>query len=170
MRKHTLLLTLGFLLISSGIYACSCIGRHTVKEEIRNSDAVLLGTVISKDLVRLVDSNAIKMHALEDSPTKGLYETVVAKYQLVLTSKYKGKTSTDTVEIYTGLGNGDCGVRFEIGKNYIIYGSNSTYLGQLNNDTPYPKGKNIFWTNTCSRTTLENQKEIQEIEKHRKKR
>jgi len=104
MRKHTLLLTLGFLLISSGIYACSCIGRHTVKEEIRNSDAVLLGTVISKDIVRLVDSNAIKMHALEDSLAKGLYETVVAKYQLVLTSKYKGKTSSDTVEIYTGLG------------------------------------------------------------------
>lgn len=170
MRKQTIILTLGFLLINSGIYACSCIGQRTVKEEIKYSDAVLVGKVISKDIVTLADSTAIKMFTNDSTIVKGFpYETVIAKYELLLTSKYKGNTTTDTIAIYTGLGGGDCGVRFEIGKNYVVFGESETYFGQINNDWPFPKGKNIYWTNICSRTTLENQNEIEEIEKHRKK-
>lgn len=170
MRKLTFILTLGFLLINNGIYACSCIGQRTVKEEIKYSDAVLIGKIISKELVTLADSTAIKLFGNDSTITKGYpYETVVAKYELLLTSKYKGKITSDTIKIYTGLGSGDCGVRFEVGKNYIVYGKEETYFGQINNDWLFPKGKNIYWTNICSRTTIESMEEITEIEKYRKK-
>jgi hypothetical protein len=77
--------------------------------------------------------------------------------------------SRDTVEIYTGLGGGDCGVRFEIGKEYIVYGKKSTYFGQKNNDFTFPKGKNIFWTDICSRTTLKNSLETTAIGNYKTK-
>ncbi|WP_196888377.1 hypothetical protein [Aureivirga sp. CE67] len=171
MKKQTyLLFILVFFLINTGIYACTCIGKRTFKKEIKNSDAVLVGKIISKELITLVDSTAIKMFANDNIIAKGpLYETVIAKYELLLTSKYKGNTTTDTIVIYTGLGNGDCGVHFKIGRNYVVYSKSETYFGQKYNDWPFPKGKNIYWTNTCSRATLEIEKEIQEIEKHRKK-
>lgn len=170
MKKLTTILTVGFLLINSGVYACSCIGQRTVKEEIKYSDAILVGKIISKELVTLADSTAIKMFTNDSTIAKGFpYETVIAKYELLLTSKYKGKTTVDTINIYTGLGGGDCGIRFEIGKNYVVYGRRETYFGQIYNDWPFPKGKNTYWTNICSRTTTESQKEIQEIEKYRKK-
>lgn len=170
MRKLTIILTLGFLLTNSGVYACSCIGQRTVKEEIKYSDAVLVGKIISKELVTLADSTAIKMFTNDSTIRKGFpYEIVIAKFELLLTSKYKGKITKDTIDIYTGLGGGDCGVRFEIGRSYVVYGKNETYFGQINNDWPFPEGKNVYWTNICSRTTIESRDEIEEIEKYRKK-
>lgn len=94
----------------------------------------------------------------------------VARYELLVQDIYKGKITSDTLTIYTGLGNGDCGIQFEIGEKYIVYGENETYFGQLNNDFNFPKTKNTFWTYSCLRTTFYNQDEIREIEKFAKKR
>jgi hypothetical protein len=93
----------------------------------------------------------------------------IARYDILVQEVYKGKFSKDTLTIYTGLGNGDCGVQFEIGKKYIVYGENETYFGQANNDFKFPKAKNTFWTYVCLRTTQYNQNEIIEIEKFTKK-
>ena len=170
MRNLKIKLTLVLLLINTGIYACSCIGQRIVKEEIKYSDAILVGTVISKELVTLTDSTAIKMYNSESTITEGFhFETTIAKYKLLVKSKYKGKITADIVEIYTGLGGGDCGVRFELGKEYIVYGKKETYFGQKNNNWQFPRGKNIFWTDICSRTTLANKEEIKAVEKYRKK-
>lgn len=170
MKKLTIILTLGFLIISSGLHACSCIGQRTVKEEIKYSDAVLTGRIISKNLIKLVDSTAIKMSGNDSLNLKRYpFETIVAKYKFTVTTIYKGKINTDTIEIYTGLGGGDCGILFEIGQEYIVYGREETYFGQTKNDWPFPQGKNIYWTDICSRTTVKNSEEITEIEKYRKK-
>ncbi|PCJ67494.1 MAG: hypothetical protein COA58_04020 [Bacteroidetes bacterium] len=169
MRKFTNLLTLGFFLINSGIYACSCIGQRTVKEEIKYSDAVVIGKIISKELVTLIDSTAVKMFSTDSTVAKGYpYKTIVARYELMLTSVYKGKITTDTIEIFTSVDGRSCGILFEIGKDYIVYGEDETYFGQVNNDWPFPKGKNIYWTNICSRTSVKTKEEITEIEKYRR--
>lgn len=157
-------------LFCTNVFACSCIGERTVKEEIKHSDAVVNGTIISKNLVTLFDSTSAALYgkANNDHLNRSLYETTVAKYEFVITSRYKGRFKSDTIEVYTGLGNGDCGIRFEVGKTYLIYGMMKTYFGQLNNDTPFPTGKNIIWTDTCSRTTSRTE-EIAEIEKYKRR-
>ncbi|WP_417612364.1 hypothetical protein [Owenweeksia hongkongensis] len=172
MTRLTRTLCAGFFLVITEAFACSCIGgKRTVREEIKNSDAVIVGEIISKELVTITDSTLLGLFNNDSLSTKGFpYEISIAKYQLILSAKYKGKISKDTIEIYTGVGGGDCGVNFEVGKDYVIYGTNRTYFGQDNNDWPFPKGKNILWTDICSRTTLENQQEIAEIEHFRKKR
>ena len=147
--------------ISRQLLACNCQGERTVQEEMKYADAVLLGTVISKELTTQTDSAIIKAMTTGSSlmPT-------LAKYSLLVEYVYKGQITSDTITIFTGLGGGDCGVRFEIGKRYIVYGKSETYFGELFSEFQFPKGVNIFWTHTCMRTNLFRQKEINEIEKY----
>lgn len=158
-----------FLALSSGIYACSCTGISTVKGSLKYSDAVVTGKVISKELITLVDSSAIKANRIKSANLHGYpYEITVVKYEMTVTIIYKGKITADTIEIYTGKGGGDCGIRFETGKEYIVYAESETYFGRINNNWPFPQGNNIYWTNSCSRTTIKNSQETDELEKYRK--
>ena len=171
MRTTVTILTLLLLTSISGrLFACSCIGQRTVEEEIKNSDAVVVGTVLSKQLITLTDSTMLKMFpndtTMRNSP---MSEMTIARYDILVHDIYKGKITSDTLTIYTGLGGGDCGIRFEVGKKYIVYGENETYFGQVNNDFKFPKAKNTFWTYSCLRTTSYFQDEFTEIEKFAKK-
>jgi len=166
----TILILLLLTSISGRLFACSCIGQRTVKEEFKHADAVVVGTILRKQLVVLTDSTIIKMFpndtTMRNSP---MSKKTLARYDLLVQDIYKGKISSDTLTIYTGLGGGDCGITFEIGEKYIVYGENETYFGQVNNNFNFPKAKNTFWTYICLRTTAYNQDEITEIEKIVKK-
>ncbi len=113
--------------------SCSCGPKHSVKKEIEYSEAVILGQVISKDLTQ---------------PTE-------ARYKILVTVKYKGQLSSDTITIVTGVGGGDCGYVFEIGKLYIIYAFKPGSVSS----------KNIFSTNACTRTMRYDEKEIESIKR-----
>lgn len=171
MKTTVTILTLLLLTSISGrLLACSCIGQRTVQEELKHADALIVGTILSKQIVTLTDSTILKMFpndtTMRNSP---MSKMTIARYNLLVQDIYKGKISNDTLTIYTGLGGGDCGIRFEVGKKYIVYGENETYFGQVNNDFKFPKAKNTFWTYTCLRTTSYYQDEITEIEKFAKK-
>lgn len=166
----TIFTLLLFTSFSGRLSACSCIGQRTVEEEVKHADAVVVGTVLSKQLVTLTDSTILKMFPndtiLRNSP---LSKKTIARYDLLVQDIYKGKITQDTLTIFTGLGGGDCGIRFETGKKYIVYCENETYFGQVNNDFKFPKANNTFWTYNCLRTTSYFQDEITEIEKFAKK-
>ncbi len=167
----TILILLLLTSFSGKILACSCIGQRTVEEEVKHADAVFVGTVLSKQLITLTDSTMLKMFPKDTTMRNSLMSKMtIARYDLLVQDIYKGKITRDTLTIYTGLGGGDCGIRFEIGKKYIVYGENETYFGQVNNDFKFPKTKNTFWTYNCLRTTSYYQDEITEIEKFAKKR
>uniref|UniRef100_UPI001E52553B TonB family protein n=1 Tax=Pleomorphovibrio marinus TaxID=2164132 RepID=UPI001E52553B len=156
--------------ITDKIFACSCVGQRTVQEEVKHADAVLVGTIVSKDLVTLSDSTLL--HFFQNDTTfknNRFANMTIAKYGFFVHDIYKGKISTDTIVIYTGIGGGDCGIRFKIGEKYIIYGENNTYFGQVNNDFKFPKEKNAYWTYSCLRTMSYYQDEITEIEKFAKR-
>jgi TonB family protein len=166
----TILTLLLFTSFSGRLSACSCIGQRTVEEEVKHADAVIVGTILNKQIVTLTDSVILKMFpndtTMRNSP---MSKMTIARYDLLVHDIYKGKITNDTLTIYTGLGGGDCGIRFEIGKKYIVYGENETYFGQVNNDFKFPKAKNTFWTYNCLRTTTYYQDEITEIEKYVKR-
>jgi hypothetical protein len=81
------------------------------------------------------------------------------KFELLVEEFYKGKLKQDTLLVYTGMGAGDCGYRFQVGKKYIVYGRDETYFGMLNNSFQWPEGKGVFWTQICLRTCLWNEEE-----------
>lgn len=166
MKTTTIILTAVFCLIFFNSTACDCVGQIAIKEEIKRSNAVFVGIVLRKEYITLTDYQLKKISHQDSTINRSpIYEMTIACYDLLVEDIYKGKISRDTIKIFTGVGGGDCGFRFEIGEKYVVYGMKETYFGQVYNDFDYPKGKNIFWTHICLRTKNYDQNEIEEIEK-----
>ncbi len=165
-RIATCILTTILLLnIPSQMYACSCVGESTVVNAVKYADAVFTGTIISKEHISLTDSAIIKL--FPDNPTlqkSPMASINIARYNLVVHTRYKGAITADTIFIYTGVGGGDCGVQFQVNKQYIIYGDSESYFGSR-----FPKQDNVYWTNICSRTSVYTDDEIAELEKLKQK-
>lgn len=147
------ILTISYLLFFSTIaISCTCNGVNSVKSEVRESNIVVIGTVISKNAISFIDSTL--------SSNKKIY---LNKYSIVVNKIYKGKASKDTLTIYTGPSSASCGFNFMVGEKYIVYGNRKSYYPK-NKNKLLPNGKNIFWTHQCKRTTIYNELEKNEIE------
>jgi len=77
--------------------ACMC-GKLTLKEALSEADQVFIGTVLKRT----------------HSDSDRVY------YLVSVTTMFKGNKA-DSLIIRTGFGGGDCGVRFEAGKSYVIF-------------------------------------------------
>ena len=126
------------VLLSNWSLACSCDETNSVKEELAISDAVFVGKIFSSTQVQI--GNYLKN-----------------EFKIEILNLKKGHFSKDTISVYTGISSRDCGVEFEIGEDYIIYGVNSF------GDIEFGKGENSIWTYSCLRTKRYNKSEIDEI-------
>jgi hypothetical protein len=153
------------ILIINRVFACSCIGNSSIKNEISRSDIVAVGKIIDRQLLQLIDSATYQetlQHISDTSRIKAITQTI-ACYKVLVSTVFKGKVVGDTLTIYTGLGGGDCGVPFKNGECYVIYGQEEPYFGGPNSGMKYPKGRNIYWTDICSRTDAYSRKEVKDI-------
>ncbi len=69
---------------------------------------------------------------------------------------FKGRKSLDTIKVWTGFGDGDCGYEFMIGKKYLIF-AQAEYKVKYNMEKivrSKKELKGVFNTNVCSRTGL----------------
>ncbi|WP_445454694.1 hypothetical protein [Flavobacterium sp. 25HG05S-40] len=134
-----------FLLFTSSSIACTCIGKTKMKKAINHVEVLFTGKIISREIY-----------------TDSIFPYMIlrkAVYNVLVTERLKGEIKTDTIKIYTGLGNGDCGVAFEIGKNYIIY---SNYENELFDK----KVPTFLSTNICSRTSKFEDNEFKKIKRY----
>lgn len=100
----TLMLSLG---IFEQVLACSC-GTRSSCEAFGDSKAVFIGEVIEgSSPERMSDMIGLKTNDL--------------KFTLSVQESFRGAESSKQIEIYTGLGFGDCGFPFEKGKSYLVY-------------------------------------------------
>jgi TonB family protein len=156
------------LVISSKkMMACSCIGQRSVQEEIKHVSIIFTGIVISKEIIYVTDSAVLALYPNDSNMYKSpMAKFAVARYQFLVQEFYKGNIASDTVIIYTGIGGGDCGVRFKTGEQYIVYGESVSYLAGRGSGIHFPTGINTYWTNSCLRTTIYEPEEITEINKY----
>jgi len=155
MRTPFLHVLLSFLLVVLGankIYSCSCIGENTVKQEIKNSDVVLFGEVVSVDTIKI-----------EFQPGNIIFLRL--KVDIRVFNLFKGRINSDIISVYTGIGGGDCGYNFQLGKEYLIYADYKTR--QFNFSNKIPK---FLYTDICKRTCELNDNELKEISRYRKPR
>lgn len=158
--KTFLAFTIAFLcLFTDHVKACSCGSKATVELSVKNSDAVFIGKVISVQHLSFIDSS--------EENTKPL-KVMFAKYDFLVTSLYKGDFTNDTVSVYTGIGNGDCGIIFHVGRKYIVYGYDESWFIKRKGYRQ-KSSNNGTWTHLCLRTTYFNRKELKEIKKYAKK-
>ena len=149
---------LTFVLSNYETKACTCIGESTVKNELKETDAVFVGTIIESQEIRIYDTL---------SPNTTIHR-IKMKYTIVVETIYKGRQLSDTAYIFTGNGGGDCGFNFQIGQKYIVYAGHLKTADRYNGQVFIDK-KSAFNTNICTRTREYDEQEIKEIEKYLKK-
>ncbi len=146
-KKNGLFLFLTISVIS--VYACD-----TIKQELKIRDAVFVGKVISLE----------KICFKEKYSTRCLY---LYKVKFQAEAIYKGKIKSDTIEIFTNeSSDGMHGFPFKMQTKYIVY---SYYRRSFYNDSegPFVKKKYLF-VHDKTKTCEYNEKEIKELNKHRK--
>ena len=133
--KNTLFIC-SFLLIAQWSLACDC-STPIFTKEVRKSHYILVGKVIAKKLV--------------SSPQKGDYPHHL--YKIQVSYYYKGRGTKKTITLRSGVGGGDCGFPFELGKSYLIFGNLKQKDG-------------VVHTNICRRTkALEETKDLEKLDK-----
>lgn len=138
-----------FLLLHHSSTACSCIGKRTVSGEFEKSDAVFTGKILTKNNFLVRDSSL---------PTG--YKMYRAEVKVLVLKVYKGHFVKDTINIITGVGGGDCGVDFIIGREYILYTNYvNKYFEAATSIIPF------LYTDICTRTMINNKKERKELKK-----
>lgn len=163
-----ILLFFVFLVVCScsTLSACSCIGSESVESKVKRLDLVALGTIVEVEQVSVIDSTFYE--GMGNKAVDGaLIEIKLNKFSLLVDHLFKGRITTDTIFIYTGIGGGDCGVRYTVGEQEIIYGVKNYAPGVEDGD--FPVGKNIFYTDICLLPDNKQQLEIFEINKQVKK-
>lgn len=151
--KNGITLLFLLLLVQTG-FCCSCIGENSVKEEVKRSDLVIVGKILSRDEITL---------PRDENNSLGR-ESERVSFRVLVTSRYKGKIQSDTVTIITGFGGGDCGVRFKVGESYIIYAVEDIFIGY----GEHTKMPNTFETNSCTRTGIAEEAELASLKKIKK--
>jgi hypothetical protein len=156
-RKVCVFIGMIFLFCYGNAYACSCIGgKANVKNAFKKNDVVFIGKVINKEIM------TIPYTPLGLNTGVDFYKY---KITFMVEKIYKGKIDTNFVEVMTGIGGGDCGYDFDIGKSYVVYAERRSkhYNGDLN--------INIYlYTHVCSRTTDNVESEKEKIAKYWKPR
>jgi len=138
----------------ANVRACDCV-LSGVKEAVKRSDAVLVGTVLSV--------TKMEARSLDVLPYFQLY---VRRTEIKVEQTFKGRMVSDTVVIYTEVEGVDCGIDFLRGQRYIVYGyrDNREYRsGRVTGPKPL-YGRGVYWTNTCTRTRLFEEAEVKALE------
>lgn len=148
------ILTIFLLLGTLKVMACDCKEVKSIEEEYNYSKSIVTGKIISKERVVVTDSQIIE-YIPNSKPYNG---RIIMKYKLVVDETIKGKFKTRTVDVYTGLGGGDCGFKFNVGKNYLIYG-----IDGIRNERIFTDKHKSLWTINCLRTKLIDKKEIKKL-------
>lgn len=184
MKKRITIFTI--LLATSQVWACSCFGDSTIQEELKRSDLVIVGTVISSQAVKIWSdttwARSYYIQGIKDGEINSTTDYVEWKnaafifsidlidYTVIVKENLKGNISTDTIKVRTGFGHGDCGFSFEIGTQYLIYAEKEFKIKYSREKLGRSRKElqNIYRTNICWRTKplIKANEEILEIKKN----
>ena len=123
----TVVLCMVFSLLSLSIgpitsYACDCVKPPSVEDELERSQAVFSGKVLE---VNEINKGYMKKRVL-----------------LEVAETWKGVSESQVI-ITTGSGGGDCGYKFHVGEEYLVYANPSSMYG----------GQEELVSIICDRTT-----------------
>lgn len=168
MRFFFFLFGVVYFLFNNKVNACDCI-RGSVSFAVMNSDLILEGKIISREIYNFSDSTRFFQHPEDPDYNHPRYMSKsIAKYKFVVGELLKKGASGDTITIFTELSLSQCGFVFDTGQHYIVYLKeiHPVKIGSRNY-FPFTIHKNDYATSNCgTRNVLFNQEEIEEVKKH----
>lgn len=151
------------LAMASESLACKC-DQPTLTESFKRSDLILVGKVVSQELVPYSqtinpDSLTVLRARIKDDErlSRWMDMDYIFKVTIQIENKYKGAFADDTVVIYTAMLSASCGYRFVIGETYFVHAYKkdpvaSMFVGDDERNQRLGR-KNTFWTTHCTRTS-----------------
>jgi hypothetical protein len=166
--------------IAPAAFACSCVGREnqTTESELAVVDLAVKGKIISVSDYHHYDTATLTLSGQRfDSSRARFFIRNYRVFTLVVDHKFKGaKNMSDTIKIVTGMGGGDCGYDFEVGRDYIVYGD--TWKNKLVKTRGRKMGNrkiveevavpDWYYTDICRLTQESNEKELQTLKSKRR--
>jgi hypothetical protein len=162
-RKLQFIWLVVLLAIGYQAFACPC-PKPSVSEAYKKSNLIFVGTPIQEDLVTHDNEGNESIIQFIDSSVNEL--DVVRRFTFVVEILVKGKSSQDTLFIYSSRGS--CGLRFVLNEKHIIYAS----YGSLNLERAIWSNWRIpkaYSTNYCTRTKEFDKKEFKILQELRSK-
>src|SRR5688572_6741580 len=108
--------------VAGHVYACNCGGPWSVEEEFVDTELIVQGKVISKELVALQQTlkqdkvSGVKERLKDEDQKLQFFESYyVFEIKIEITERFKGTVVGDTVTIYTVPKAASCGYKFEKG-------------------------------------------------------
>ena len=161
----TIILTFAWTLTSM---ACKCDGQGTVSGNVKYSDIVFSGQVISKTFTNNFDSLGIQVTGDTSKMDFKWREYPTAVVNIKVDKMYKGQLVSDTITILTPPNGAACGYYFQIGQKYIVY---ATVFDEMLGTYKLKRrtfDNKTFWTHQCTRTQYWNTTEENDIIKETK--
>jgi hypothetical protein len=133
-------------LVRRDVQGCTCIGKPPVSESFAEARAVFVGVVIEK--------RPSTWELFEGQSSAGFV------YEFRVERAWKG-ISEPRVQVLTGIGRGDCGWPFELGRTYLVYvygrGEMMDHLaaatGTYSSVAEGGRGDEALTTHICTRTS-----------------
>jgi hypothetical protein len=133
LRRIVVLLSLVLFFGANAVYACSCAANNAVCSVYWDTQLLFRGRVTSIKFVPDKPQQQVLIN--------GKLETVISPGRLevhfTVLEKLRGDAGSDVV-IHTASQGSACGVEFQDGAEYLVYG--------------YQQDKGEWWTNRCTRT------------------
>ncbi|WP_299261830.1 hypothetical protein [uncultured Aquimarina sp.] len=171
-----LVLIIFSLLGYNNVFACSCKKEKTIKDAFEYHESIVHGKVLNKTLVTV--GSTIKKEKLDslnevyqkdNNKLKSLSYKSILKVEVEVMREFKGKLESNIITIFTNKYGSACGyTRFEVGKEFLIYGSTKSYMYhsfQRRGKYINYELENTFWTSHCYRTKEYLESEAQELKK-----
>ena len=125
MRYYSALLILILLLfLRNETIACRC-GDRSLDSHFKRSDVILKVKIISiadSTFEDKLEQKWYKESSESENRNFAPYREINHVNIAVIIGCYKGEYKfSDTVRVFSGVGSGDCGFLFEVGKEYIVF-------------------------------------------------
>ncbi|MEO0896212.1 MAG: hypothetical protein AAFY71_07440 [Bacteroidota bacterium] len=169
MKGLLVVLTLGLFLLFKPVSACSCIDNISLKDVLATSELIVIGEILSKERVQVLDSAFYDPNTGFDPSQAHLYTLFLTHYQVEVKEVLFGKISSTILSIYTGVGGGDCGLQLKRGTNTVLYLNPKSYMWNRSDHVTFPAGPEVYWTNICKHLMVIEELNIKWLRKYQRK-
>ncbi len=151
MKKNKLILLFILPFLSIMTFACNCNPGGTIEANVVAANAILRVRVLSINYSNKLDSLNVVVEGDPKNTFAKYWNFYVKIYTVIVEETYKGKMSSDTVRVITGMNGASCGLVMQIGDIFLLYGTTKDYQGFSSVQRKATDGK-VVWANNCSRS------------------
>lgn len=143
------------------VFACDC-KPISIEEGYAGSSTVALGRVIRAELKTYIIT-AENKDSIWNHYQRLIFNDTISfvEYTIKVIKDYKGSSIMEDLIVRAEATHSNCDISLKVGSIYMVYGHND-WLTNLY----YPKDKKFILSSICTRTSINWEREQQELEKY----